>query len=30
MEIREQALFWLAQAESDVAFDYVDKLLSEN
>ena len=27
---REQALFWLAQSESDRAFDYLDALLSSN
>lgn len=27
MEIREQALFWLVQSESDEAFAYVDRLL---
>lgn len=30
MEIREQALFWLAQTESDEAFEYIDRLLSDN
>lgn len=30
MEIREQALFWLAQAESDVAFEYVNRILTGN
>jgi len=27
-KIREQALFWLAQIESDAAFEYIDALLS--
>ena len=27
---REQALFWLAQSESEQAFDYLDALLSSN
>ncbi len=27
---REQALFWLAQSESERAFDYLDALLSSN
>jgi hypothetical protein len=27
---REQALFWLAQTESDEAFDYLDAILSKN
>ena len=27
---REQALFWLAQIESDAAFDYIDALLSNS
>ena len=30
MEIREQALFWLAQSDSDNAFEYIDRLLSDN
>ena len=30
MEIREQALFWLAQDESDEAFEYIDAILSRN
>jgi HEAT repeat protein len=30
MNIREQALFWLAQTESDEAFEYIDRLLSDN
>ena len=30
MEIREQALFWLAQTDSDEAFEYFDRLLSDN
>ena len=30
MELREQALFWLAQTESDEAFEYIDRLLSDN
>jgi HEAT repeat protein len=28
-EVREQALFWLVQSESDRAFAYVDRLLTE-
>jgi hypothetical protein len=28
MKVREQALFWLVQSESDEAFAYVDRLLS--
>lgn len=27
-EVREQALFWLAQSESERAFEYIDRLLS--
>jgi hypothetical protein len=27
---REQALFWLAQSDSERAFDYLDALLSNN
>ena len=30
LEIREQALFWLAQTESEEAFEYIDRLLSNN
>ncbi len=30
MDIREQALFWLAQDESDEAFEYIDRILSRN
>jgi HEAT repeat protein len=30
MSIREQALFWLAQTGSDEAFEYIDRLLSDN
>jgi len=30
MRVREQALFWLAQSDSDEAFDYVDGLLGAN
>jgi len=29
-EIREQALFWLTQTDSDEAFEYIDRLLSDN
>lgn len=29
MEIREEALFWLAQSESSEAYDYLDRLLSD-
>ena len=29
LETREQALFWLAQSESDAAFEYVERLLTE-
>lgn len=29
-EIREQALFWLAQTESEEAFAVIDRLLSNN
>ena len=29
-KIREQALFWLAQTDSDQAFEYLDALLSRN
>jgi HEAT repeat protein len=28
-DVREQALFWLAQSESDEAFAYVDRLFSD-
>jgi hypothetical protein len=28
MSLREQALFWLVQSESDEAFDYLDRLLT--
>lgn len=28
MEVREEALFWLAQSNSDTAFEYFDRLLS--
>ncbi len=28
MDIREQALFWIAQSENEAAFDYLDRLLS--
>jgi len=28
MHVREQALFWLAQSDSDEAFDYVASLLT--
>ena len=27
-ELREEALFWLAQSDSEIAFTYVDKLFS--
>ena len=27
MRTREQALFWLAQSDTDEAFDYLDRLL---
>jgi hypothetical protein len=27
-EVREQALFWLAQSDSDRAFEYLDRLLA--
>lgn len=27
MDIREEAVFWMAQSESDAAFDYIDRLL---
>jgi HEAT repeat protein len=27
-EVREQALFWLVQSDSDRAFEYLDRLLS--
>ena len=30
MDIREEALFGLVQSESDVAFNYLDRLLAEN
>jgi hypothetical protein len=30
MEVREQALFWLAQSDSDEAFSYLDQILSDN
>jgi len=30
LEIREQALFWLTQTESEKAFEYIDRLLSKN
>jgi hypothetical protein len=30
MEVREQALFWLAQTESDEAFEYIDRILTSN
>lgn len=30
MDVREEALFWLAQSNTDSAFAYFDKLLSEN
>ncbi len=30
MNVREQALFWLAQSDTDEAFDYVSSLLSNN
>lgn len=30
MDIREKALFWLAQTESEEAFEYIDQLLSDN
>jgi hypothetical protein len=29
-ETREQALFWLAQSDSDEAFEYLDALISSN
>jgi len=29
-KLREEALFWLAQSDSDAAFDILDRLLSEN
>jgi hypothetical protein len=28
-KLREQALFWLAQSNSDEAFSYLDRLLSK-
>lgn len=28
-DVREQALFWLAQSDDDEAFDYLDKLLAD-
>jgi len=28
MEIREQALFWMAHSESSAAFEYIDRLLA--
>jgi hypothetical protein len=30
MEVREEALFWLAQSNSDTAFEYFDRLLSDS
>lgn len=30
IDIRERALFWLAQTESEEAFEYIDRLLSDN
>lgn len=30
MELREQALFWMAHSESDAAFDYIDRLLARH
>lgn len=30
MEVREDALFWLAQSNSDTAFEYLDRLLSDS
>ena len=29
MDVREDALFWLAQSNSDIAFEYFDQLLSD-
>jgi hypothetical protein len=28
-EVREQALFWLAQSDSERAFEYLDQLLAD-
>jgi len=30
LNVREQALFWLAQDDSDEAFEYIDRILSDN
>lgn len=30
MDVREDALFWLAQSNSDTAFEYFDQLLSDS
>lgn len=30
IEVREDALFWLAQSNSDTAFEYFDRLLSDS
>jgi len=30
MRVREQALFWLVQSDSDIAYDYIDRLLTSN
>ena len=27
MDIREEAVFWMAQSDSEEAFDYLDRLL---
>ena len=29
MDVREDALIWLAQSNSDIAFEYFDQLLSD-
>jgi hypothetical protein len=30
MDVREEAVFWMAQSQSDDAYDYLDRLLMAN